>query len=91
MKKAAASDKPSNETLAFGQAVRSYRAKARLSQEELAHLSGLHRTYVGSVERGERNLSLKNIHVLAASLGTTPARLLIVAERIQRYSKTRLA
>jgi transcriptional regulator with XRE-family HTH domain len=77
------------ETRAFGKAVRAYRDKAKLSQEELAHRSGLHRTYVGSVERGERNLSLKNIHVLAASLGTTPARLLTVAERIQRYGKKR--
>jgi len=49
------------------------RAKAGISQEELAHRAGLHRTYVGSVERGERNVSLDNIHGLADALGVGPA------------------
>lgn len=53
----------------FGLRVRSTRTAAGLSQEQLAHLAGLHRTYVGSVERGERNISLLNILTLATVLG----------------------
>lgn len=60
----------------FGDHVRSVRAAKGLSQEELADRSGLNRTYVGSVERGERNVSLLNIHKLAAALDVAPSTLL---------------
>ena len=53
----------------FGSAVRKRRLRLGLSQEDLANLSGLHRTYISSVERGQRNVSLVNIERLAESLG----------------------
>lgn len=53
---------------AFGARVKELRLKKGLSQEELAERSRLHRTYISSVELGKRNISLKNIHALAAAL-----------------------
>ena len=52
----------------FGARVRELRELGGLSQEALAHRAALHRTYVGSVERGERNISLANIQALADAL-----------------------
>lgn len=60
----------------FGRAVRARRLKLGWSQEELAHRSGLHRTYIGGIERGERNVSLRNLDLIARTLGTTAAALL---------------
>ena len=60
----------------FGERVRELRTKKGLSQEELAELSGLHRTYISSLELGKRNVSLINIHALAKALGVTPDKLL---------------
>ena len=51
-----------------GNRVRSARKEKGLSQEGLAHLSGLHRTYVSSIERGERNLSVLNLLTLTTVL-----------------------
>lgn len=59
----------------FGNTLRTERLKAGLSQEALADLAELDRTYVGSVERGERNISLINIVKLAQALGVQPATL----------------
>jgi transcriptional regulator with XRE-family HTH domain len=58
---------------AFGRKVRELREKQGYSQERLAELAELHRTYVGDVERGERNISLDNIWQLAKALGINPA------------------
>ncbi|MDH3603241.1 MAG: helix-turn-helix domain-containing protein [Candidatus Tectomicrobia bacterium] len=51
-----------------GKAVKDLRSKAGMSQEALADLTGLHRTYIGSLERGERNVSILNIRLLANAL-----------------------
>lgn len=60
----------------FGATVRRLRVAAGISQEELAHLATLHRTYIGGVERGERNVSLENIVRLAKALNVSPSLLL---------------
>jgi transcriptional regulator with XRE-family HTH domain len=75
---------PISELIAFGLAVRNYRQSAQLTQEQLADICGLHRTYIGSVERGERNVSLLNIHVLAAALKTSASELIGAAEKVRR-------
>jgi transcriptional regulator with XRE-family HTH domain len=49
--------------------MRAYRLAKKLSQEELADACGLHRTYIGSVERGERNISIDNMERIAVALG----------------------
>lgn len=56
--------------------VRAMRLAAGVSQEELASRCGLHRTYVGSVERGERNATLSTLEVLASVLGVSVPELL---------------
>lgn len=53
----------------FGERVRELRKKAGLSQEQFAERCELDRTYIGGIERGERNVSLQNIAVLARALG----------------------
>mgnify|MGYP001610660642 CR=1 FL=1 len=55
----------------FGAKVRKYRLKKKLSQEKLAELADLHRTYIGQVECGKRNLALKNIAKLAKALNVS--------------------
>jgi transcriptional regulator with XRE-family HTH domain len=59
----------------FGTRVRQLRHGQSWSQEELADRAGLHRTYIGSIERGEQNISLENIEKLAATLEVSLAEL----------------
>lgn len=61
----------------FGNRVRELRHEQSLSQENLADLCELDRTYIGGVERGERNISLINIVKIAHALKTTPSELML--------------
>lgn len=66
----------SNARRVFAKRLRQIRQLRGLSQEALAEVSGLHRTYVGSVERGERNVSIDNMERLAKALEVDMAELL---------------
>jgi transcriptional regulator with XRE-family HTH domain len=57
----------------FGKAVRELRLARRWTQEELADRARLHSTYIGGIERGERNVSLENIIRIARALGEHPS------------------
>ncbi len=59
----------------FGLVVKKYRIEKGLSQEKLAEISGLHRTYISSVERGTRSISLSNIDKIAKALELEPYKL----------------
>lgn len=64
------------ELVALGRRVFELREAASMTQEALAHAAGLHWTYIGQVERGERNLTYKNVLKLARGLGVEPAKLM---------------
>ena len=61
--------------------IRNYRKRKALSQEQLADLCELHRTYVGSVERGERNVTLSTLETFARALGVSVPDLLVRKKR----------
>lgn len=67
---------------AFGQAVRASRHRLGISQEELAFRAGLDRSYFGAVERGDRNITVKNIWRIALALESRPSELFKVAENL---------
>lgn len=61
----------------FAENVFFYRKNLGFSQEELAELCGYHRTYIGSVERGERNVTIATIEAFASVFGVPPNELLV--------------
>ncbi len=61
----------------FGANLRKYRLALGLSQEQFAEKCGLHRTYISTVERYQRNISIENIQRIADALGLEPYKLLI--------------
>jgi len=61
---------------AVGHNLRAYRQERGLSQEAFAQVLGVHRTYMGGVERGERNLTLKSVERIAAKIEVEPLALL---------------
>ena len=63
---------PNNIRILFGNRVRELRQARGISQEELAFISKLHRTYISDIERGTRNVSLDNINKIALALGVPP-------------------
>jgi transcriptional regulator with XRE-family HTH domain len=67
--------KAEDPTVTFGRRLRELRLKAKLSQEALANLAGIHRNYYGETERGLRNVSLRNILRIAHALKVRPTKL----------------
>jgi len=67
----------------LGENVRSLRIERQITQEQLAELCDLHRTYIGAIERGDRNVSLNNITKIAIALNVTPSDLLKFDGKIQ--------
>ncbi len=53
----------------IGQRIRNYRNEQRLSQEKLAELAGLHASYIGQLERGEKNATIESIEKVSSALG----------------------
>jgi transcriptional regulator with XRE-family HTH domain len=66
---------------AFGRTVRKERLTKGLSQEKLAEVAGIHRTYIGDVERGTRNVALVNMTRIAKALGMSLSRLISEMEK----------
>lgn len=60
-----------------GNNIKKYRKILNISQEELAARAGLHRTYIGGIERGERNITLDSLQVIAAALNVAPVELIV--------------
>ena len=62
-------------TKILGQRIRNYRTAKGLSQEKLAELSGCHPTYIGQIERGEKNATIESIEKIAAALNVSLSKL----------------
>lgn len=71
-------DSKQNILIKFGERVREVRKEKGLSQEELAHKADLHRTYIGMIERAEKNITLLNIEKIANALEVNINELMIL-------------
>ena len=69
--------------VAYGKAVRTIRQDKKISQEELADLCGLHRTYISDIELGKRNVSLENIDKIAHALQVKKSELFVEVEQYE--------
>jgi len=74
--------------ISFGELVRKRRKEVGLSQEDLGFECGLHRTYIGSIERGETNLSLENMAVIALTLHCEIVDLIPSLKFIRRHKRS---
>jgi len=72
-------------TTILAENVKGFRQKRKMSQEELANMCGLHRTYIGSIERGERNATLSTLEALATALDTNISKLLTPVKDDNNY------
>ncbi|WP_414434723.1 helix-turn-helix domain-containing protein [Alloalcanivorax venustensis] len=68
--------------VALGQTIRALRKERGLSQEALSELTGLHRTYIGGIERGERNLAIDNLERIGKGLSIEMSAILNRAENL---------
>ena len=69
--------------VAYGKAVRTIRQDKKISQEELADLCGLHRTYISDIELGKRNVYLENIDKIAHALQVKKSELFVEVEQYE--------
>jgi transcriptional regulator with XRE-family HTH domain len=69
-----------NLLILLGKRVRELRVAKEWSQEEFAHVSGLHRTYIGQIERGEKNISFENLVKISSVLSVTASELLLAID-----------
>jgi transcriptional regulator with XRE-family HTH domain len=74
----------------FGNRIRFLRNEKNLSQEELSFITGFHRTYIGMIERGERNISLTNILVFAKAFEMTIDELMKFEDANNLYKQYKL-
>ncbi len=76
-------------TVQFGVLIRRLRMERGLSQEEFARRCGLHRTYIGSIERGEKTVTIETADKLAKALGTDLGNLFVLLEEAERSGEVR--
>ncbi len=71
----------------LGSLIRHLRLEARMSQEEFAHRCGLHRTYIGSIERGEKTVTVETANKIAQALGIPLSQIFLQLERLEAERK----